>query len=58
MADHLLFTGTDGDTAFLLTIWDDGTHELATRPAGAGTSVRWSPPTTLTPVPALAEVRP
>lgn len=44
MSDHTLYTGTDANgTDLLLTVWDDGTHELATR-RDFGT---WGPPVVL-----------
>ena len=43
--DHDLYVGSDNaGTDYLLTVWDDGTHELATR-SGFGS---WGPPVTLT----------
>ena len=42
----------DGEQAFLLRVWDDGTHELAVRSVAGGTRETWSPPVALTPVPA------
>lgn len=45
MADHELFLGHDSEMEYLVTKWDDGTLELATRPVN--TSARWSPPVTL-----------
>ena len=43
---HTLYVGVDeyAKTEYLLTVWDDGTHELATR-SGFGS---WGPPVTLT----------
>ena len=43
-----LFTGKDTEVEYLLTVHDDGTRELATRPLGGA---RWGPPTTLTVIP-------
>ena len=42
---HDLYVGTDGVNEFLLTVWEDGTRELATRPHPGAT---WSPPVVLT----------
>ncbi len=57
MADHTLFTGDDGETAYLLRIWDSGEHELAVRSVAGGTRETWSPPVALTPVPAEFALR-
>ncbi len=46
------FTGTDTNgVEYLLTIFDDGTHELAIR-EGDGRWGRWGVPIALTPEPA------
>ena len=47
--DHKLYRGHDGETEFLLTVWDDGDIDIATRPLS--TSHVWSPPARLRPVP-------
>lgn len=41
---HDIYVGTDGEREYLLTIWDDGTREIATRPNPGST---WGPPVTL-----------
>jgi len=43
-----LYTGVDAYNgwSYLLTVWEDGTHEIATRPESSAT---WSPPTPLLP---------
>ena len=46
MSTHTTYVGTDRDLGieYLLTVWDDGSHELAVRTI----SVRsWSPPVAL-----------
>ena len=43
-----LYEGSDGQTSYLLTVWPDGSHEIATRPVGSGAT--WSPPVTLAEV--------
>jgi len=42
-----LWTGDDGATAYLVTLWADGTMEVATRALSVGTRGRWGPPVTL-----------
>lgn len=42
-----LWTGDDGETAYLVTRWGDGTVEVATRSVAGGTREAWSPPVTL-----------
>jgi len=42
---HTIYVGTDGHQEWLLTIWEDGTHQLATRPNPGCT---WGPPVELT----------
>jgi hypothetical protein len=49
MSDHALHVGNDGLTEYLLTTYDDGTQELATRPLLS--TQTWSPPTQLVAVP-------
>lgn len=46
-----LYTGHDEyhDRDYLLTVHDDGTHEIATRQGSNERWVTWSPPTTLMP---------
>jgi hypothetical protein len=43
-----IYTGTLGDRELLLTVYDDGTPEIATRPVGSDPWRRWSPPVVLT----------
>jgi hypothetical protein len=47
-----LFTGHDAETGtdFLLTVYDNGERELATRPGRDDTAATWSAPVTLTGV--------
>jgi hypothetical protein len=49
-----LYIGYDPatDTSILLTVHDDGTHKVATRPGQDATDVTWSPEVTLAAVPA------
>lgn len=49
MPDPKLWTGydPDTDTEYLLTVYDNGERELATRPGRENTQVRWSPQVTL-----------
>lgn len=42
-----LWTGHDGETAYLVTRWPDGTVEVATRSVAGGTRETWSPPVAL-----------
>jgi hypothetical protein len=51
MTDHQLFVGRDESThtELLLTVWDDGAHEVAIRTPEMRT---WSPPIALHPEPA------
>lgn len=42
-----LWTGDDGETAYLVTRWASGAVEVATRPVDGGTRATWSPPVTL-----------
>lgn len=42
-----LWTGDDGETAYLVTRHGDGTIEVATRPVEGGTRAVWSPPVSL-----------
>jgi hypothetical protein len=59
-----LFTGYDptldldrfegSGTSFLLTVHDDGTHEVAVRPGWERRDLIWSPPITLQREPAEA----
>ncbi len=42
---HDIYVGTDGQQEYLLTVWDDGTREVATRPHSCAT---WGPPVELT----------
>lgn len=51
MTDHALYTGDDGETSYLLRVWDSGEVELATRSVAGGTRETWSPPVVLTSVP-------
>lgn len=48
--DHSIHIGSDGETEYLLTVWDSGEVDLATRPAGSAAT--WSPPVRLRPEPA------
>ncbi len=43
-----LYVGVDpyNGWSYLLTVWPDGTHEVATRPESSAT---WGPPVTLEP---------
>lgn len=50
MSDHLLFKGDDGETEFLLTVWDTDEVDIATRPADSNAT--WSPPARLRSEPA------
>lgn len=50
MADHELYLGDDGETEYLLTVFDDSTHTITTRPVNSGAT--WSAPVELRPVPA------
>jgi hypothetical protein len=43
-----IYTGTLGDRELLLTVYDDGTPEIAHRPVGSDPWRRWSPPIRLT----------
>lgn len=49
--EYELFVGQDAEMAYLLTVWADGTRQLATRPVDGGTRARWSAPITLAPEP-------
>jgi len=49
-ANHIIHRGHNATTEYLLTVWDDGTVELATRPVF--TTATWSPPIRLQRVPA------
>lgn len=47
------FTGRDGKVEYLLTVYEDGTRELATRSVGGSS---WGAPTYLDEIPVLAQV--
>lgn len=44
-----VYTGTDGELDYLLTVFDDGLTTVATRTAGSND--RWGPPVTLRDTP-------
>jgi len=53
-AEPKLYVGYDADTdtSYLLTVFDNGERELATRPGQNNTDASWSAPVTLKGVPA------
>ena len=44
-APSATYTGHDAERSYLLTVWPDGTREIAVRPYGSGEA--WSPPVRL-----------
>lgn len=49
MSDHTLHVGQDAEMEYVVTVYDDGTVELAHRPVNS--AARWSPPIVMTPEP-------